>query len=90
MMEESLKRVDGHYQVALPWRRNLPCLPNNKETAAQRARTLKKRLLRDQCLLEKYATTLEYYLEKGYAEKIPKEHIYLVFTTPPRNSSSEA
>ena len=75
MMGDSLKRVDGHYQVALPWRHNPPCLPNNKETAAQRARTLRKRLLRDQCLLEKYATTMNDYLEKGYAEKIPEEQL---------------
>ena len=81
MMVESLKQVDGHYQVALPWRHNPPCLPNNKETAAQRARTLKKRLLRDQCLLEKYATTMNDYLEKGYAEKIPKEQLQPVDTS---------
>ena len=74
MMEESLKR-DGHYQVALPLRHNPPCLPNNEETAAKRARTLKKRLLQDQCLSEKYATTMNDYLEKGYAEKIPKKQL---------------
>ena len=36
---------------------------------------LKKRLLRDYELLKKYRTTLNEYLEKGYAEKIPQEQL---------------
>ena len=30
IMEETRKRVDGHYHVALPWRYDPPYLPNNK------------------------------------------------------------
>ncbi len=47
MMEESLKQVDNHYQVGLPWRHNPPYLLDNKEMAQRRALMLKKRLLRD-------------------------------------------
>ena len=75
MIEQSLQQVNGHYQVALPWRHNPPRLPNNRESTAQRALTLKKRLLRDQGLLEKYATTMNDYLGKGYAEKIPRDEL---------------
>ena len=30
MMEQSLKVVNGHFQVGLPWRTNPPYLPNNR------------------------------------------------------------
>ena len=75
IMEKTLKIVDGHFQVALPWRNNPPYLPNNKIVAERRGLLLKKRLLRDDELLKKYRTTLNEYLEKGYAEKIPKEQL---------------
>ena len=74
-MEEALKVVDGHFQVALPWRNNPPYLPNNKVVAERRGFLLKKRLLRDDDLLRKYQTTMNDYMEKGYAEKVPREQL---------------
>ena len=58
IMEETLKVVDGHFQVALPWRNNPPYLPNNKVVAERRGFLLKKLLLRDDDLLRKYQTTM--------------------------------
>ena len=52
-MERTLKMVDGHYQVALPWRYDPPYLPNNRVVAERRGLLLKKRLLRDEALREK-------------------------------------
>jgi hypothetical protein len=75
IMEKTLKIVDSHFQVALPWRNNPPYLPNNKMVAERRGLLLKKRLLRDDELLKKYRTTLNEYLEKVYAEKIPQEQL---------------
>lgn len=52
IMKETLKVVDDHFQVALPWRNNPPYLPNNKvvaetgpsfeETASQRWRPVEE------------------------------------------------
>ena len=42
VMERTLKEVDGHYQVALPWRYDPPYLPNNKVVAERRALFLKE------------------------------------------------
>lgn len=42
MMEESSKKVSGHYQIALPWRQQPPYLPNNCILADQRLQLLKK------------------------------------------------
>ena len=67
--------VDGHYQVALPWRYDPPYLPNNKIVAERRGLLLKKRLLRNKDLCEKYKKTMTDYIEKGHAERVPKEEL---------------
>ena len=55
IMEETLKVVDNHFQVALPWRNNPPYLTNNNVTAERRGFLLKKRLLRKDGMLRKYS-----------------------------------
>jgi hypothetical protein len=47
IMEKTLKIVDGHFQVALPWKNNPLYLPNNKIVAERQGFLLEKRLLRD-------------------------------------------
>ena len=65
VMEESVKLVDGHFQVALPWRKDPPGIPNNKPMAEKRLRSLKNRLEKDGELLEKYTNTMQDYINKG-------------------------
>ena len=67
--------VDGHFQDALPWRHEPPFLPNNRVVAEQRGLLLKKRLLKDEALFEKYRTTTADYIESGHAEKVPDEEL---------------
>ena len=76
-MEESLQRVGSHFQVALPWRPGSPHLPNNRAMAEQRLQLLKKRLLKDEDLLAKYRTTMQEYIVKGHAQKVPTEELNL-------------
>ena len=75
IMEGSLQQVNGHFQVALPWRHDPPYLPNNKTMAERRALLLKRRLMKDKDLLEKYRTTMNGYIEKGHAEMVPEEEL---------------
>ena len=74
-MEQSLQRVGDHFQVGLPWREESPYLPNNKPMAEQRLRLLKKRLLQDEDLLTKFQTTMEEYIAKGHAQRVPREEL---------------
>ena len=67
--------VDGHFPVALPWRHEPPFLPNNRVVAERRGLLLKKRLLKDEALLEKYKTTMADYIENGHAERVPDEEL---------------
>ena len=69
IMRGTLKMVGAHFQVALPSRYNPPFLPNNRLVAERRGLLLKKRLLKDEALFEKYKTTMTDYIEKGHAEK---------------------
>ena len=74
-MENSIEMVEGQYQVALPWRKENPVLPNNKEIAERRLGSLKARLIKDPKLLEKYKTAVEDYIKKGHAQNIPEEEL---------------
>ena len=76
-MEESLQRVGSHFQIALPWRPGSPHLPNNRAMAEQRLQLLKKRLLKDEDLLAKYRTTMQEYIDKGHAQRVPTEELDL-------------
>ena len=71
VMENSATMVDGHYQVALPWREPNPYLPNNRSMAERRLLLLKKRLLQDSKLFDGYKATMENYLDKGHARRVP-------------------
>ena len=75
MIEQSLKVVNGHFQVGLPWRTNPPYLPNNRLMVERRAGLLKKRLLRDEDLFAKYNATMNEYIEEGHAERVPTDEL---------------
>ncbi|XP_071481344.1 uncharacterized protein [Diadema antillarum] len=73
IMKESATIIDGHYEVGLPWRHYPPSLPNNRHLAQARLRYLKKKLEKDDMLHSKYTATVEDYVTKGYAEKVPTQ-----------------
>ena len=54
IMEGSVKLVDGHYKMDLPWRFSKPYLLHNKVLAEARLRILKRKLQKDEGLLVKY------------------------------------
>jgi len=70
-MEESLKKVNGHYQVALPWKNNSPNLPQNREMAERRLKGLQKKLLASPALCKQYCEKTSDYVENGYASVVP-------------------
>ena len=74
-MERSVKLVNGHFQVALPWRKDPPDIPNDKIMAERRLRSLKNRLAKDTELFIKYTKAMQDYIDKGHAQKVPKEEL---------------
>ncbi|XP_077869962.1 uncharacterized protein LOC144362702 [Saccoglossus kowalevskii] len=58
-------------QLALPWRYDDPCLPNNKPSAEKRLNLLKLPLQRDPILHHKYKSAVDDYIAQSHARKIP-------------------
>ena len=71
-MKSSTKMIDGHYEVALPWRNDRPLLPNNRKLASKRLECLKRKLEKDSKLFEKYKDKIDEYLNLGYAKQVPE------------------
>ena len=64
---------DGHYQLSLLWQNDETRLPNNIAMAQRRLASLKKRLLKDPSLKEKYVSAINAYLAKGHAKQISED-----------------
>ena len=75
VFQGSAQIVDGHYQIAIPWRNPEVCLPNNRPMAEHRLRQLRKRLIKDPDMLKKYSNFIDDLSIKGYARKIPEDQI---------------
>ena len=73
IIESTISKVDGHYQMGLLWKEQNPRLPCNRVVAEARLSHLKKRLQRDPELHNKYRAVIEDYIAKGYARKMTAE-----------------
>ena len=69
------KLVNGHYQLAIPWRDIQPCLPNNRSVAEHRLKHLKRKLSRDVGLCKKYTNFIDDLMVKYYARKVPQDQV---------------
>ena len=72
IMEESVELCDGHYEIALPWKVFPPDLPNNKIVAERRLGLLKKRLVKDPELHQKYSVFMDDLFDQGHARRVPE------------------
>lgn len=76
IMEETAVKIDGHYQVALPWRKKPPCLPNNRQLAESRIRLCwRNDYLIIISFFVKYVEAVKEYITKGYARKVPDDKL---------------
>ena len=73
VMEESLKKVNGHYQVALPWKNGSLNVPLNRELAERRLRGLQTKLLTSPALCKQYCKKMSDYVENGYVSIVPAD-----------------
>jgi hypothetical protein len=71
IMENTVRKVDGHYQIALTWRYQSPCLQNNRSMTERRLRLLQNRLKKDESLRVKYRDVINDYIKRGHARKVP-------------------
>ena len=72
-MDSSVKRVDGHYELALPWRTGCPSLPYNRPMAEKRVDSLRMKLLRDPDLFDLYKSKMSEYSQRNFIRKVPDD-----------------
>ena len=67
VMQGSVQKNGGHYQVALPWSDDSP-LPPSKAYASLRLESIKKKFLKDPDLHRMYTEQIQEYIDQDYAE----------------------
>ena len=73
--EESIQLKDGHYELAIPFRKRPPDLIDNRCMAERRLHLLGKRLQRDTQLNSKYCEGMKDLITKGYADIVNEDKL---------------
>ena len=73
IIENTISKIDGHYQIGLLWKQEDPSLPFNRIAAEARLHHLKRRFSHDPDLEAKYRAVIEECVNKGYARKLTPE-----------------
>ena len=68
--QQSIKFIDGHYRIAIPWKEERVSLLNNYSMALHRLQNLEKRLEKIPEVAQAYKENIEKYLEKGYIRQV--------------------
>ena len=71
LWSSTIRVVAGHYQLPIPFRKERPNLPDNRSMAVRRLGGLRRRLLKNSDLHDRYKREIQLLLDKGYAEVIP-------------------
>ena len=66
----SLLKLEDRFQVAIPWREEIPALPDNRETATKRLRSLEASMRKRPEIAERYQEVFNANIEKGYIRKV--------------------
>lgn len=69
-MKQSIKMVDGHYELPLPLKDDQKSFPNNRVLAVSRLQHLRRRLSKDSLFYSQYCSFMQEMIDKGYAEKV--------------------
>ncbi|KAK3752530.1 hypothetical protein QZH41_005142 [Actinostola sp. cb2023] len=71
--DQGTRRVDGHYELPLPFRDPNVVMPNNRVQAEKRAGWQRKKMLRNDEYHRDYTNFINTTIAKGYTRKVPKE-----------------
>ena len=72
-VSESVTFNDGYYEVAVPWKKQRPNLPDNAELAKRQLILTKRKLAKDPEVAAAYQRVINEYLEKKYIRKVPPD-----------------
>ena len=69
IMSERAVKVDGHYELPLPFKDNNVSLPNNRKQIEKRLLSVKRKMERSVTYRDEYTSCIEALIDKGYAQK---------------------
>ena len=75
LWDNTCRKINGHYELPIPWRDANEDLPNNFALAIKRLESLVSRLKRED-LFTRYDREISVLLESEYAEVVPEDEIY--------------
>lgn len=70
MWKQSIKHINGHYEMCIPFKNCHGHVPNSRLMAARLLALLGKKLKKDPSLAQKYVKDMSAMLESGYAEPV--------------------
>ena len=66
--QDSIRFIDGHYEVSLPWKSSCQLLPDNREMSLCRLHGLLSRLRQDKDVFTEYDSIIKSQLKQGIVE----------------------
>ena len=75
LFESSCRKLDGRYEIGLPWKKDPAKLPNNFYLAKQRLESLERSLLRNPDKATRYSNAIREYETNGWARKLSEAEI---------------
>jgi len=85
-VQKSIKLINGHYQVAIPWREFGSSIPNNYKMTTERLQKLERRLRNNTDIAMAYNESIRRHIQEGYVKRVePVDEqpvvngIYLIF-----------
>ena len=73
ILKNTTKFKNGHFEVGHLWKDGLPRLPNNRDLAVTRFKSLEKKFRKNPEFHELYKTQIKEYLELGHAKQLTRE-----------------
>ena len=70
---ETLRYEAGRYHVSWPWKDDIPCLPENRELAFGRLKSLIHKLRNNPDMVNQYDSIIQDRLDRGVIEKVQPE-----------------
>ena len=76
LWDRNVSFSDGHYTLPIPFKNPALTLPDNQQMAERRLSSLKRKLLKNHDLHQKYTDGMNDLLKKGYAVPVPKKDVH--------------
>ena len=71
-VSSSVRYNNGRYSVPVPWKKQRPQLPSNRQMAESRLLSTERNLKKKEFVEKEYQNTIETYVQKAYLSKVPE------------------